>query len=411
MSTTSNRLKNVNDTKQQQQQQQRRGVGIDNDNNNNNNRNETKTTSTTPAATTKLQKELEILQRELEIAEYATVGHGHAKRKTPRRVMKERTKKRKLLERDDMFHTSNDDDDDVDEDVDGDFDDDNPPNAEVNDRGDNEDSSHLLRGDAEFDDEEDDIDEMEGDDVVDAEFEEDPDVEIDEDEGDDEEVIDDDDDDDEDDDIEEGDNDEIDADISAHAQQKQQRLVSSQSQVKKKPPPNRTKPFGKKVTSVRKSIQRKVRKRTGHYRMRNFKSHRMAERHGEALGAHARGLPLLAIKKLQQVAVDAPTAPQVYTSLGMIYEDMLKQEDPGNWKERLELAKKAYGSYHIAAVLCKKDYMVWVRAADTAREVDDLYSFAMVQQQQQHDNRNDSSELQQHRALKRYWIQEAQRII
>ena len=366
--------------------------------NSSNNRNEPKTTA---ASTTKLHKELEILQRELEIAEYATVGHGHAKRKTPRRVMKERTKKRKLLERDDVFHASDVNDDD---DYDAQY------NVEGNDRGVNDDSSHLLRGvtdDVEFEEEEDDLDEREENEVVDAEFEEEEDVEVDEDEADDDEDIEDD----EEEELEIDDDDEIDADVQAYQHQKQQqqqgRLESSQLKMKKKPPINRRKPYGK-VTSVRKSIQRKVRKRTGHYRMRNFKSHRMAERHGEALGAHARGLPLLAIKKLQQVAVDAPTAPQIYTSLGMIYEDMLKQEDPSNWKERLELAKKAYGSYHIAAVLCKKDYMVWVRAADTAREVADLYSSAMAERQQ-HGDDNDNPELQQHRALKRYWIQEAQK--
>ena len=338
---------------------------------------------------TKLQKELEVLHRELEIAEYATVGHGHARRKTPRRVMKERTKKRKLLEREDVVDAIDTDDD----------------HTQSNDYGSLEDDNHEIaqgtglavdeefqEDDDPFDEDADDMEDIE----VDADFEEDADIEIDEEDVDGMEEIE-----------EENDDDDefIDTPIQTGDQHQKQRRPQLESTTLRTKPPLRKNAPGK-VSSVRKSIQRKVRKRA-HYRMRNFKSQRMAERHGEALGAHARGLPLVAITKLQQVAVDAPTAPQVYTSLGMIYEDMLKQEDPSNWKERLELAKKAYGSYHIAAVLCKKDYMVWVRAADTAREVADLYSAAMAQQHDQ--QTDDDSDLQQHRAMKRYWIQEAQK--
>jgi hypothetical protein len=35
---------------------------------------------------------------------------------------------------------------------------------------------------------------------------------------------------------------------------------------------------------------------------------------------------------------------------------------------------EAYGAYHVAAILCKKDYTLWVRAADSAAEIADLHS-------------------------------------
>jgi hypothetical protein len=60
-------------------------------------------------------------------------------------------------------------------------------------------------------------------------------------------------------------------------------------------------------------------------RMRNFRSAKMAEQHGDALGAHARGKPALAIRKLQAVAKRAPSAPHIYSSLGMVCQDMMMQ--------------------------------------------------------------------------------------
>ena len=150
------------------------------------------------------------------------------------------------------------------------------------------------------------------------------------------------------------------------------------------------------------------RKKKRLFRMRNFRSFKMAERHGDALGAHARGRPKEAIEKLQQVARDAPSAPQVYSSLGMVYEDMLRAlqrkskaegdaatKDDSKRKElevyenmeaipdrilieQLDLAKKAYGSYHISAILCKKDFVLWVRAADLASEIAELHTAIMA---------------------------------
>lgn len=137
------------------------------------------------------------------------------------------------------------------------------------------------------------------------------------------------------------------------------------------------------------------------YRLKSFRSQRMAKRHGEALGAHARGQPRLAIDLLKQVARDAPSAPQIYSSLGMIYEDMYKdtqkkesidfeqtqtdvdEEDLPEevphpvLAERLHLAKKAYGSYHVAAVLCRRDFTLWVRAADIGVQVAELHGLVL----------------------------------
>lgn len=152
------------------------------------------------------------------------------------------------------------------------------------------------------------------------------------------------------------------------------------------------------------------------YRLKNFKSHKLVERQGQALGAHARGEHKEAIAKLAEVAEAAPLAPQVYSTLGLVYENMLREKNTedvgmdGSGSEndadgegvasteagsansnaatsetvggqrhkaihsKLEIAKKAYGSYHIAAVMCKKDFTLWVRAGDAALDIADMYS-------------------------------------
>lgn len=191
-------------------------------------------------------------------------------------------------------------------------------------------------------------------------------------------------------------------------------------------------------------------------RMRNFTSKKMAEQHGDALGAHAQGKPAIAIQKLKHVAKKAPSAPQIYSSLGMVYEDMLHETqrrqrqqqqlqqqssslkddtsigqdvaendaadgsekrvsfesdsatspttDATNEKvlqEELNLAKKAYGSYHAAAILCKRDYTLWLRAGDAAYEVAELHTSAM-----QIPNLPDDV-IKFHRDEKRRWLEEA----
>uniref|UniRef100_A0A6S8WZ86 Uncharacterized protein n=1 Tax=Chaetoceros debilis TaxID=122233 RepID=A0A6S8WZ86_9STRA len=147
------------------------------------------------------------------------------------------------------------------------------------------------------------------------------------------------------------------------------------------------------------------------YRLKNFKSHKMAQKHGAALGAHARGFNRTAVDKLKAVASAAPVAPQVYSSLGLVYESMLSEEtaksqqkgngqpeketrkviaevskrkdvidegdvsdiNPDHIKERIRLANKAFASYHVAALLCKMDYSLWVRAGDAALALANLH--------------------------------------
>ena len=110
--------------------------------------------------------------------------------------------------------------------------------------------------------------------------------------------------------------------------------------------------------------------------------------------------------KLNQLASAVPIAPQVYSSLGLVYESMLSDEMKNKKKEReqkrerlrkakvlgqsgidgdvdidvdsdeengntfreetetiiacIELASKTFGSYHVAALLCKLDYTLWL---------------------------------------------------
>lgn len=181
------------------------------------------------------------------------------------------------------------------------------------------------------------------------------------------------------------------------------------------------------------STKRKTEKRRM-YRLKDFQSRKLAQRHGDALAAHARGQPKLAIEKLKQVARDAPSAPQIYSSLGMVYEDMLKESrrradrDSTNEShqsrqledsqidttpderlpdpllaEQLDLAKKAYGSYHVSALLCKRDFTLWVRAADSATAIIDIHGKAIILP-------NLSPQIQAyHRSEKKRWQSEALR--
>ena len=144
-------------------------------------------------------------------------------------------------------------------------------------------------------------------------------------------------------------------------------------------------------------------------RLRAFKSHRLAQREGEAIALHIQGRHNEAIAKLKEIAVDKPAAPQVYSALGMVYEAMLKESiegwgqesDPGEpegsakddsmhnesedgqpdphvyipvaIRKQIELATKAYGAFHVAAILYKKDYQLWVRGADISVQIAELY--------------------------------------
>ncbi len=199
-----------------------------------------------------------------------------------------------------------------------------------------------------------------------------------------------------------------------------------------------------KAPKTNKSNGPSAKKRRKMYRLRNFQSLKMAEKHGSAIAAHARGQPQLAIEQLKEVAKAAPSAPQVYSSLGMVYEDMLRESikryknnlevssdmltierDPsqeeeasiimntGGSKDALipsraladqsMLATKAYGSYHVAAILCKKDFTLWVRAADSALDIAEIHNTVIKLP-------NLSKKLREyHRTERRRWQDEALR--
>lgn len=124
-----------------------------------------------------------------------------------------------------------------------------------------------------------------------------------------------------------------------------------------------------------------TRRRKKLHRLRNFKSYRLAESHGEALAAHARGDHASAIAKLNEIAKQVPSAPQIYSSLGLVYEDMLDQNEKNNekpTKEAFDLATKAYGAYHAAACLCRRDYTLWCRSADLASRLVAMHKLASL---------------------------------
>lgn len=157
---------------------------------------------------------------------------------------------------------------------------------------------------------------------------------------------------------------------------------------------NSKKQLKRKNVSVSKNgliIKPKTTKRVMH-RLRDFASQRLAEKHGEAIGAHIRGMSETAVQKLREVAKAAPGAPQVYSSLGMVYESMLTETEEGNsssqnkdddigcdlrlnlLQRRMELAHKTYASYHVASLLTKRDFVLWERSGDAAMKVGSIYS-------------------------------------
>ncbi|KAL9188503.1 hypothetical protein ACHAXT_006881 [Thalassiosira profunda] len=130
------------------------------------------------------------------------------------------------------------------------------------------------------------------------------------------------------------------------------------------------------------------------HRLKDFSSQRLARMHGEAMGAHIRGMSETAVQKLRELAKLAPGAPQVYSSLGMVYESMLRDVEEGKASDgdaadttplsrlqhRLDLAQKTYASYHVAAILCKRDFVLWERSGDAAAKAVKIYSEIMSQQ-------------------------------
>ena len=327
----------------------------------------------------RLRREIASLHQEMEVTGYAKSKLGHKQRRVPRDVSKVRTQKRKLLEKldDNERAILGEEDESENEDID----DGKPKKKRLRgSRAAAEDS--VIRGSLIFQTatgvEDDEVEREEEDD-------EDTDIEISE------EVPD------------KATNEKIDQEERETQSSKQSRKTSKHRKSEKSSRSGG--PSGKK--------RRKM------YRLRNFQSFKMAQKHGDALAAHARGQPGLAIEQLKEVAKGAPSAPQVYSSLGMVYEDMLKEsrkryrdekifsgdaalderdkqilegreieeENPGESKEdsipdsalaeQRTLATKAYGSHHVAAILCKKDFTLWVRAGDSAIDIADVHDEVM----------------------------------
>ena len=212
-------------------------------------------------------------------------------------------------------------------------------------------------------------------------------------------------------------------------------------------PSSKGKPRKGRGATTTKFTNFKRKKTTRLKRLKNFTSVRMAQKHGAALGAHIQGKSDVAIQTLKQIAKRVPTAPQIYSSLGMVYEDLLHESQAkGNGpdmdetqivkaarksivdqdlntgqsdqnaedtdtvqatvhdkslRNQLSLAKKAYGSYHAAAILYKRDYSLWLRAADSAYEIANVHTAIM--------KLPDIAEnlIEYHRAEKKKWLIEA----
>jgi hypothetical protein len=343
---------------------------------------------------------MDTLHREMDLAEYSKGSNGQYRRVTPKNLTKDKTRKRRLLEREDYENAEPE-----------------PPEATQANvrrlRGSRlaledtimEGSMPLLTGILLEQQQQEEQQEQ-------VELAENHDHDEADDQDDNSEEQDDDDNNDNDNNNDEDENDEY---VPAAEQKTNTNSSQTETTQKKRGPYKKKKKTYSNSSSRNKKTQppansQKARRRL--FRLKNFKSFKMAQRHGEALGAHARGNHVLAIAKLKQIAKDAPSAPQVYSSLGMVYTDMYQtcwknirkqhhdhydnDNDNDNDNddttttiattnknsrepfctaevaEAIDFAQKAYGSYHIAAVLCKKDYLLWVRAADTAIDIASL---------------------------------------
>ncbi|VEU42775.1 unnamed protein product [Pseudo-nitzschia multistriata] len=329
----------------------------------------------------RLRREIESLHQEMEVTGYAKGKLGHRQRKVPRDVSKVRTQKRKMLEKiDDNERALLGEEEE-------------PENDNI---GDNKSGKKRLRGSRAAAEEsvirgslifqtavgvEDDAVDRE----EEGEEEEDCDIEIGE-------------------------------EMHTKTRNEKDNKFEDKEQSSKK---SQKTPHHRKTPKSSRSGGPSTKKRRKMYRLRNFQSFKMAQKHGDALAAHARGQPGLAIEQLKEVARGAPSAPQVYSSLGMVYEDMLKESrkrhrhemelsgatssvestkqkteviqaeesDQGESKEesipdrflanQCILATKAYGSHHVAAILCKKDFTLWVRAGDSAIDIADVHDEVM----------------------------------
>ncbi|GAX25437.1 hypothetical protein FisN_1Hh392 [Fistulifera solaris] len=372
------------------------------------------TSNVESAQKARLRKELDTLHQEMEVARYATIETGHQRRKVPKHQSKARTRQRKHLEKidhEEIFAYDEQGEDvpirgaaaahtaDVingslifgvpgkpDEQQDGS--DDGGDSSE--DQQSDDDSQFSGEDENEESASEDDTDESDTmEENVDEDFDDD-----DEDEDEDLEVLE-------------------EAEDTDNGIRAKCRPVADDL--------NANEDGGKQPGKKRKNKFQGMSNKRRRYRMKNFKSFRMAQRHGEALAAHARGNPSLAIQKLKAIAQDHPSAPQIYSSLGMIYEEMLQDQkakvigdrdgsgvtdglDQGQEDDNsslIALATKMYGSFHVAAYLCTKDYALWERAANAAIEISALHTEMMAA--------SDASNAvrEYHRSAKVRWLSEA----
>ena len=368
--------------------------------------------------------QFDALHQEMELVSYSISETGQSRRIMPRHLSIERTKKRRLLERQEQTRETNNDHDEGSYVVE-------PSNAPRKIRGPKAAAEdHVVEASLVFGAKP----SLKLDAIEDAEADEPDDDEVDDDDYDRDAVAPIDEEEDDDDDEEEGNSDndsnededdvalepniEVEEDKGEVDQTELFDVQSSKSLQGKK-----------RNTSAMKFPNAKRKKTTRLQRLKNFKSMRMAEKHGAALGAHVQGKSDVAIQKLKQIAASAPLAPQIYSSLGMVYEDLLqesqkkgatltvnetnedsniqektmgdasnqthinqdtyldlKNDDPDalqamihdkSVRDQLSLAKKAYGSYHVAAILYKRDYSLWLRAADSAYEISNIHTSIM----------------------------------
>lgn len=363
----------------------------------------------------RLRREIESLHQEMEVTGYAKGKLGHRQRKIPRDVSKVRTRKRKLLEKlDDKERAILGEEDESDVDDDCEIDDGKIRKKRL--RGSRAAAEEsVIRGSLIFQTttgtslKDENIYYPENSDVFDRERIEDDDDNNNDDNGDEEEE--------EEVDTEEDEGNDTDTDVEVGEE------LDTTNEAEKHENEAINKSFNhshreaskqQKTAKQGKSSGPTAKKRRKMYRLRNFQSFKMAQKHGDALAAHTRGQHQLAIEQLKAVAKAAPSAPQVYSSLGMVYEDMLKEsrkryrneqfsgvvksleskEQNSNGKEDLGrliqdsipdstlanqriLATKAYGSHHVAAILCKKDFTLWVRAGDSAISIAEVHDDVM----------------------------------
>jgi len=96
-------------------------------------------------------------------------------------------------------------------------------------------------------------------------------------------------------------------------------------------------------------------------------------------------------------------------------------EDTEKVYSLIELAEKTFGSYHVAALLCKMDYTLWLRAGDAAMNIANLHSRCLslppIIKQDPNMRDEDNSDkkrfsrpeeyIQHHQAEKMRWLEEA----